>query len=215
VDKIFYNTLSEGKGEPDYSKSDYFQVYLKLSAVIKDRAFALFIDSIQKELSENKKLSVLEIITLNKIKKGISKKDLDLEQLEKLLEKKLIEKRGKTNAVFYILSKDYYEFTDEKAKYYNFEELEDNQVLTTILQYLSKEQKVKMKEMVNLFNGRLSRKQVRIRVEKFVEDKMLNKEGEGSATTYEIGENYIKQMDVISKAIDIGMKEMEKNNRKE
>lgn len=215
VDKIFYNTLSEGKSEPDYSESDYFQVSLKLSAIIKDRAFALFIDSVQKELTERQKLSVLEIIMLNKIKKGIPKKDLDLEQVDKLLEKKLIEKRGKTNAVFYILSKDYYEFTDEKAKYYNFQELDDNQVLSTILQYLSKEEKAKMKEMVNLFEGRLSRRQVRVRVEKFVEDKMLDREGEGSATVYMIGENYIKQMDVISKAIDIGMKEIEKKSKKD
>lgn len=214
VDKIFYNTLSEGKSEPDYSNSDYFQVTLKLSAIIKDRAFALFIDSVQKELKENQKLSVLEIITLNKIKKGISRKGLDSEQVDKLLEKKLIEKRGKTNAIFYILSKDYYEFTDEKAKYYNFQELDDNQVLTVIIQYLSKEEKAKMKEMVNLFEGRLSRKQVRVRVEKFVENKMLDREGEGSATIYKIGENYIKQMDVISKALDIGMKEMEKKNKK-
>jgi len=214
VDKIFYNTLSEGKSEPDYSKSDYFQVTLKLSAIIKDRAFALFIDSVQKELSENQKLSVLEIITLNKIKKGVSKRDLDSEQVNKLLEKKLIEKRGKTKAIFYILSKDYYEFTDEKAKYYNFQELDDNQVLMTIIQYLIKEDKAQMKEMVNLFDGRLSRKQVRLRVEKFVEDKMLDKEGESTATAYKIGENYIKRMDVISKAIDIGMKEMEKKNKK-
>ncbi|HEX9826658.1 MAG TPA: ATP-binding protein [Flavobacteriaceae bacterium] len=214
VDKIFYKTLSEGKSEPDYSKSDYFQVTLKLSAVIKDRAFALFIDSVQKELSENQKLSVLEVITLNKIKKGIPKKDLDFEQVEKLLDKKLIEKRGKTNAVFYILSKDYYEFTDEKAKYYSFHELEDNQVLSTIVQYLGKEEKAKMKEIVNLFNDRLTRRQVRARVDKFILDKTLEREGEGQAATYIIGENYIKQMSVLSEAINIGMKEIEKKKKR-
>jgi ATP-dependent DNA helicase RecG len=213
VDKIFYNTLSEGKSEPDYSQSDFFQVSLKLSAAIKDRAFALFIDSIQKELPADKKLSVQEIITLNRIKDNVSRKELNSNQIKTLFDKNLIEKRGKTNAVFYILSKDYYEFTDEKAKYYNFQEIENHQVLTTILQYLTKEDKAKMKELVNLFNGRLSRKQVRVRIDKFVEEKMLYREGEGSATTYGIGENYIKQMDVISKAIDIGMKELEKKNK--
>lgn len=215
VDKIFYNTLSEGKSEPDYSKSDYFQVSLKLSAAIKDRAFALFIDSVQKEFTESQKLSVLEIVTLNKIKKGFSRRDLDSEQVDKLLDKKLIEKRGRTNAVFYILSKDYYEFTDEKAKYYNFYELDDTQVLSSILQYLSKEDTAKMKDLVNLFEGKLSRRQVRVRVERFVEDKMLDRAGDGSATFYTIGENYIKRMDVISKAIDIGMKEIEKKKRKD
>jgi len=213
VDKIFYNTLSEGKSEPDYSQSDYFQVSLKLSAVIKDRAFALFIDSIQKELPVDKKLSVQEIITLNRIKDNVSRKELNSNQIKTLFDKNLIEKRGKTNAVFYILSKDYYEFTDEKAKYYNFQEIEENQVLNTVTQYLSKEEKAKMKELVNLFNGRLSRRQVRVRIDKFVEEKMLNREGHGSATKYGIGENYIKEMDVFSKALTIGMKELEKKNK--
>lgn len=210
VDKIYYNTLSEGKAEPDYTKSDNFQVNLKLSATIEDRAFALFLDSIQKELPINEKLSVLEIITLDKIKNKISKKELDSEQVNKLFNKKLIEKRGKTNAVFYILSKDYYEFTDEKAKYYSLQEIDDNQVLTTILQFLSKEGKAKMKDFVSLFEDKLSRKQVRFRVEKFVKSKMLKQEGEGSTSIYEIGENYVKEMEVVFQALDIGMKAIRK-----
>lgn len=95
VDKIYYNTLSEGKAEPDYTQSDNFQVNLKLSAIIEDRAFALFIDSIRKELPVNEKLSVLEIVTLNKIKNCNLKSELDLEQLNLLLKKKLIEKKRK------------------------------------------------------------------------------------------------------------------------
>lgn len=214
VDKIYYNTLSEGKAEPDYSKSDNFQVSLKLSAIIEDRAFALFIDSIQKELPTNDRLSVLEIVTLNKIKNGIQKSDLDLEQVNQLLQKKLIEKRGKTNAVFYILSKDYYEFTDEKAKYYNLQEIDDNQVLNTILQFLSKEGKAKMKDFVGLFEDKLSRKQVRFRVDKLVSNKTLEQQGEGSTSTYKLSEYYIKEIEVISEAYNIGMKEIIKKQSK-
>ncbi|WP_211344258.1 ATP-binding protein [Flavivirga rizhaonensis] len=212
VDKIFYKTLSEGKSEPDYSKSDYFQVTLKLSAVIKDRAFALFIDSIQKELPEHKKLSVLEVITLNKIKKRTPKKDLDLEQLNKLIDKKLIERRGKTNAIFYILSKDYYEFTDEKTKYYNLLEPDDNEVLSKIIQFLNKEKYVKMGDLANLFEGKLSRRQVRARVDKFVSDKMIEQVGSGKGTKYILGESYIKEMEVISQAIDMVRKTKNKEN---
>ncbi|NMH89312.1 ATP-dependent DNA helicase RecG [Flavivirga sp. Y03] len=211
VDKIFYNMLSEGKSEPDYSKSDFFHVTLKLSAVIKDRAFALFIDSIQKELPKHKKLSVLEIITLNKIKERLPKKNLDLEQVNKLLDKKLIERRGKTNAIFYILSKDYYEFTDEKTKYYNLLEPDDNEVLAKIIQFLDKEDFAKMGDFANLFEGKLSRRQVRARVDKFVNDKMIEQVGSGKSTKYILGENYIKEMEVIYKAIDI----VRKTNNKE
>ena len=93
VDKIFYNTLIEGKAEPDYSKSDDFQVNLKLSAVIEDRAFALFIVAVQEGLPETEKLSVLEVLILNMIKKNVAKKDLDSEIVAKLLEKKINRKK--------------------------------------------------------------------------------------------------------------------------
>ncbi|WP_228520923.1 ATP-binding protein [Flavobacterium sp. HJJ] len=215
VDKIFYNTLIEGKAEPDYSKSDCFQVNLKLSAIIEDRAFALFIVAVQEELPESEKLSVLEVITLNMIKRGATKNNLDAEIVSKLLDKKFIEKRGKTNAVYYILSKDYYEFTDEKAKYYNLQELDESQVLNTILQFLSNESKAKMKDFVGLFEDKLSRKQVRFRVDKFVSNKILEQQGDGSTSTYKLSDNYIKQIEVISQAINIGMKEMEKKQRQQ
>lgn len=209
VDKIYYNTLVEGKAEPDYRESDNFQVNLKLSAVVEDRAFALFIVSVQDELPENDKLSVLEVITLNKIKKLVPKNELDAEQLEKLLNKKLIEKRGKTNAIFYILCKDYYEFTDEKAKYYNLQELDENQVLVTILQYLSKEGKAKMKDFVILFEDKLSRKQVRTRVEKFVLSEILVKEEYSSPSTYKLNDEYIKQIEVYAEAFSKTLSDLE------
>ena len=210
VDKIYYNTLIEGKAEPDYSKSDYFQVNLKLSAVLEDRAFALFIVAVQDELPESEKLSVLEVITLNMIKKGVSKSNLDTEIVTKLLQKKLIEKRGKTNAIYYILSKDYYDFTDEKAKYYNLQELDDNQVFNTIFQFLLKEEKARMKDFVVLFEDKLSRKQVRNRVEKFV----LNKTIEQQGSIYKIKEDYIKQIEVFAEAVSKTISDLEKNNER-
>lgn len=212
VDKIFYNTLIEGKAEPDYSRSDYFQVNLKLSAVIEDRAFALFIVAVQEGLSETEKLSVFEVITLNMIKRNVAKKDLDNEIVSKLLEKKLIEKRGQTNALYYILSKDYYEFVDEKAKYYNLQELDESEVLTKILQFISKEGRAKMKDFVGLFEDKLSRKQVRFRVEKFVLNKILEQQGEGSSSTYEIANEYLNQMEVISEVITKTLNDLENKN---
>jgi ATP-dependent DNA helicase RecG len=212
VDKIFYNTLIEGKAVPDYLKSDDFQVNLKLSAVIEDRAFALFIVAVQDELSETEKLSVLEVITLNMIKKNVAKKDLDSEIVSKLIEKKLIEKRGKTNAIYYILSKDYYEFTDEKAKYYNLQELDETVVLNRIIQFLYKEGRAKMKDFVGLFEDKLSRRQVRFRVEKFVLNKVLDQQGEGSSSTYEIANEYLNQMEVISEAITKTLNDLESKN---
>lgn len=131
-----------------------------------------------------------------------------------MLYKKLIEKRGKTNAIFYILSKDYFDFTDEKAKYYNLQDIEDNQVLNTILQFLSKEKKAKMKDFVGLFEDKLSRKQVRFRVDKLVSNKILEQQGEGSTSTYKLSDDYIKQIEVLSEALNIGIKEMQKKTKR-
>lgn len=210
VDKIFYNTLIEGKAEPDYSKSDYFNVILKLSAVIEDRAFALFIVAVQEDLSEADKLSVLEVITLSMIKKNTIKKDLDAEIVSRLIEKKLIEKRGKTNAIYYILSKDYYDFTDEKAKYYNLQELNDSQVFNTIFQFLLKEGKARMKDFIVLFEDKLSRKQVRNRVEKFVSNQTIEQQG----AIYNINEEYIKKMEVFAEAISKTISDLENESER-
>ena len=46
VDKMFYHCLMEGKGLPDYSGTDNFQVSLKLSGTIENRAFLLFVKHI-------------------------------------------------------------------------------------------------------------------------------------------------------------------------
>jgi ATP-dependent DNA helicase RecG len=210
VDKIFYNTLIEGKASPDYSKSDYFQVNLKLSAVIEDRAFALFIVAVQEELPETEKLSVMEVITLNLIKNKSNKKDLDTEIVFKLFEKKLIEKRGQTNAIFYILSKDYYDFTDEKAKYYNLQEIDESQVFDKIFKFLLKEGSAKMKDFVVLFEDKLSRKQVRNRIEKFVLNESIDQQG----LVYKISEEYIKKMEVYAEAISKTITDLKNKNER-
>ncbi len=144
------------------------------------------------------------------IKRNAAKKDLDTEIVSKLLEKKLIEKRGKTNAVYYILSKDYYEFTDEKAKYYNLQELDESQVFNIVFQFLLKEGKAKMKDFVGLFEDKLSRKQVRTRIEKFVLNETLEQQG----SVYKINDEYIKKMEVYAEAISKTISDLESENEK-
>jgi ATP-dependent DNA helicase RecG len=211
VDKIFYQMLSEGKKAPDYSSSDDFQVNLLLSAIIEDKAFALFIESIQSEYKEDEKLSVFEIIELSKIKDGLPRKNIDLKILEKLLQRGLVEKKGKTKGVKYILSREYFEFIDKKASYSKETDWDEQQAFYIILQHLQKFKKAKMKDIVELFEGRLTRKQVRYIVGKLVDRNDLEKEGKGKGTVYTIGENYIRTMNILSKAIDIGLKQMKQN----
>ena len=212
IDKIYYQCISEAKPEPDYSKSDDYQVELRISGLVQDKAFALFIKSVQNELPDDKKLSVFEIIALNRVRRGVIKTtELPPEINKSLIEKGLIEQQGKTKGSKLILSRAYYEFTGEKGKYTKSTDLNDQQVFILILEHLSKFEKAKMNDFVDIFSGRLTRKQVRYIVDKLVGSKELKRDGVGKSTIYSVGENFLKTMTLLNKALDIGMKHLREN----
>ncbi len=210
VDKIFYNTLSEGKAAPDYSHSDAFKVELVLSSIMYDKAFALFIESIQQNLTEENKLSVFEIIALDKIRRNSDTKIIDKTIINKLIDRNLIEKRGKTNGIHYILCRSYYEFTGNEAEYSKKSDWDLSQMTSIILPYLQKYNKAKMGDFVKLLDGHLTRRQVRVYVQQMVGQGILEQTGKGSGTLYYIGEWYKNNSKLIDKALMIGIEELRK-----
>ena len=209
IDKIYKNTLSEGKDEPDYSHSDPFRVELHLSAVIKDKAFAMFLDSEQRDLSEEERLSVFEVMALNHIREGRSN-EVEKEMLKALQERGLIEKRGKTRGTYYILSKSYYEFCGKEGEYSKREDWNATQALPVVMAHFNTFKTAKMKDFVSILDSHMSRKQVRNIINLFVERGFLSKEGTGSGTIYYVSENYIKNSELMSKALVIGIEELKK-----
>ena len=209
VDKIYKNTLSEGKDEPDYSHSDPFRVELHLSAVIKDKAFAMFLDSEQRDLPEEERLSVFEVMALNHIREGKSN-EVEKEMLKALLERGLIEKRGKTRGTYYILSKSYYEFCGKEGEYSKREDWNASQALPIVMAHFNTFKTAKMKDFVSIIGSHMSRKQVRNIIDLFVERGILSKEGTGSGTIYFVSEDYIQNSKLMSKALVIGIEELKK-----
>lgn len=204
IDKIFKNTISEGKQQPDYSRSDNFHVELALSATITNRAFALFIDSEQQRLPEEQKLSVFEIMALSAIlnEKGSNvSKDI----IQSLLDRGLIEKRGKTRGTYYILSRNYYEIAGDISGYAKKTEWNTAQAASVIIPHLAEFKKAKMKDFADLLSGHLTRRQVRVLVDQLVEEDVLVKTGSGSGTYYLISDSYIKNTAIVTKALGIGL----------
>ena len=206
VDKIFYNTLVEGKQAPDYSNSDDFKVELTLQATLKDRGFALFVESVQQTLPDEQKLSVFEIITLTKIRDGKKFSEQDKQTVKKLLERKLVEKRGQTKGRFYILCRSYYEFTGDTATYSAKSDWDLGQMLTLITPYLMKYKMAKMGDFVKLLDSHMTRRQIRIYVQKLVEQKVLVATGVGAGTRYTLSEECVKSSEILGKAMEIGLK---------
>ena len=209
IDKIFKNTISEGKQKPDYSQSDSFHVELSLSAVIKDRAFALFVESEQAQLPEEQKLSVFEIMALNSILEN-KVNEVNKATIDSLLQRGLIEKHGKTKGTYYILSKSYYDFAGDMATYAQKTEWNIAQASLVIIPYLLKFQQAKMKDFSDLMSGHLTRRQVRSLINQMVDEGVLTKSGVGSGTVYSVSENYAKDTELVVKAIGLGLEELRK-----
>lgn len=210
IDKIFYQTISEAKPEPDYTKSDNYQVELRLSSVVEDKAFSLFIKSIQQERELDDKLSVHEVITLNSIRKGIDKKLLNNQIIKKLEKENLIERIGKTKSQRLILSKIYFEFTDKRGEYLREKSIDNNQITLLVIQHLQEFEKAKMGDFVTLLNKLMTREQVKYFIAQLVEKQILETEGKQRGTIYRKGKKIEKNEKLVERALHLGLEEMKK-----
>lgn len=206
IDKIYRITLSEGKELPDYSRSDNFRVELRLDSNIKDAAFAMFLESEQRDLNPEERLSVFEVLGLDSIRRE-QYDEVPKDIIEKLLKLRLIEKRGKTRALHYILAKGYYEICGQNAQYTQQQEWTVEQALPIILRHFKTFQSAKMKDFATLFEPQLTRRQVRSLIDRMVPT-YLTKAGAGSGTTYTISKQVITSKDILTKAIGIGIEEL-------
>lgn len=210
IDKIFFQTLSEAKPEPDYSYSDNYQVELRLNGLVEDKAFAIFIKKIQQARKDDEKLSVQEVLALNKIRKESTKNDISPLIIKKLEVDGLIEKVGNTNAQKLILSKTYYSITGKQGEYTHEKPLESYQINMLVTQYLEEFKMAKMKDFVALLKKFLTREQVKYKVEQMVKSETLEQKGKGSATFYIKGRLMEENAKIAQRVVELGIEEMKK-----
>lgn len=189
VDKIYRITLSEGKPEPDYSKTDFYQVELNLSGEVVDKAFAIFITTEQNKRSEDSKLGTFEVDALFKIKEGKSTL-ADLDILRRLEDDSLVKRVGGSASQRYALSDDYFNLLSKEQEIGGFKVID----LERILNAFKTNPNPKMNDFVSVFEEDLNRAQVKYLIEKLT-DFVFTKEGKGKGTYYKI----IDEVDSIEK----------------
>lgn len=183
VDKIFSITLSEGKGEPDYSASDKFQVSLALRTEVIDKAFHIFISQHQNAGHEYN-LGVEQIITLHNIRNGAFQ-HLKPEIVLKLERLKLIEKvSGETQ--HYALSKAYHQLVDDVDKIGKRYVIKEVDAILMELQGKS----LKVGDLEKSLADSLTRNQLKYLLQKLSEDFVLTTEGKLRGTRYSISKSY-------------------------
>ena len=207
VDKIFFQSLAEAKGIPDYSYSDDFQVELRLSGLVKDKAFALFIKEIQRD-KESDKLSVHEIITLDKIRSGVLRKNLDKAIIDKLIRLGYVEKLGKTNSQSLRLAKIYYEFMGKKGQYTVEGSLDPYEVGILIQKHLETFKRAKMSDFRQLLCKYYTKSQIKYLIYKLAEAGFIESQGKGSGTYYIIGQKTQDGKKLFERAFQLGIQKM-------
>ena len=207
IDKIYLLTLSEGKPKPDYTRSDDFTVVAILLATVKDKAFAMYVQGIQDSLPEDKKLNVFDVMTLCEIRDR-QKKPSDKQITHKLEQMGFIEKHGKTNAIYYILPRRYYELTGDMAAYSLATDWDIDQVWAVIHPFLNKYKKAKWADIVKIIGNHLSEKQIRRYIDILKTKGFLKTEGQNRTTTYLLGDAYAANTELINKALAIGLQEL-------
>jgi ATP-dependent DNA helicase RecG len=198
VDKIYSITLSEGKPEPNYQSSNDFQVSLKLDGNVEDKAFTVFLTQIQNERPDNQKLSVEEIVSLYKIKKGLFNQ-INAQVIQHLLKDGMIKKvSGHTTR--YVLADEYYQMSSKDQK------ISNRYVVVELEQFLLSIQgkTIKVGDLESSLEGSLNRNQIKYLITKLYEDGIITSEGRGRGTKYLLLDSYskLKGDSLITEVVD-------------
>ncbi len=181
VDKLFLFSLIDSKPVPDYSRSSLLQVELRISVQIQDSSFLIFATEVQNRRDNNNKLGVFDLITLDKIRNGIST-GLDPDTVQKLLREGLIKRSGKTTSEIYVLGDKYFEIAQTLYEIEGYRLI----YLSKIAEAYKAKEFLSMADFTGLFEGMLKRTQVKYMIEKLVRDGILYPEGETKGTKYKL-----------------------------
>lgn len=138
ADKIFQQTIIEGKGLPDYSQSNAYGVVLKIGAQIQDVGFLRYLERITQEARI--RLSVYDYIALERIRQGLDPM-VGGGRLEKMIDHGLVERIGRGRSSRLILSKKYYVAFGKRGEYTRRRGLDKNTNIELIQKHLTHHRK--------------------------------------------------------------------------
>lgn len=175
VDKMFYNCIMESKLLPDYSKTDNYQVELRLSTSIQNKAFLMFIRQEQYSRPIDKKLNIFELLILYKISRKESVLDADSEIIYKLEQEKLIKVRKNGSIVL-------------SDKYNDYEKIITNQETAAWKEALKKcfanSEYMTRKQLSEALSNSISVNQLRYLLQRLEDSNTIKREGMGKGTRY-------------------------------
>lgn len=163
LDRIYTETIINGKGLPRFDDKDISNVVLEIPAKVKDIKFVRYLQDIASKghlnINENE---VDDIVFLENIR--TEGKSEDEYRKNKFLEMGIIEKYGQGPGLKYILSKNYYEFIENKGAYTRKKWLNKVEQKELVIKFLQDHKQAQLTDFLHphgLFEGKLSKDQIK------------------------------------------------------
>lgn len=114
MDRIFDSSLREGKGQPDFTGTDPYEVVLTLRGEVIDPRFAALVDLAAKRDIE---LTAEHLVVLDEIRKGSELSPESLKLVPHLMKIGLVERKRRGKKPLLILSRGMYRYLGETGVY--------------------------------------------------------------------------------------------------
>lgn len=178
VDIMYANCITEGRPMPDYSDSDDFQVTLRIESRIENTQLRKYLMRLKETRKPEEQLNTFDLITIysiiHKNGGGIYERSI-----KRLLEEGIIVHHPKFE---FEMGNPYFEQSPFVLK-----GLVDADTLRR-LHYILEDGPKSMSSFVNEWEGELTVKQIRTKIEKLI-GSVLMKQGSGRGTTYQFVNN--------------------------
>lgn len=133
ADRMFEESIREGKPRPDFAGTDEYQVSLTLRGEIQDEAFLRFLERIGQETLAS--FSTTDLVVLDLVHRNQEIPKALASRVPLLLEKRVLEKRGRSKLM---LSSRFYEFVGKRGEYTRRRGLDKAHAKALLLQHLEK-----------------------------------------------------------------------------
>jgi ATP-dependent DNA helicase RecG len=147
LDRIFEQSIRQGKGKPDFSGTDDFEVHLNIPGQVRDPTFVQYLEKVANEKQIT--FSFEELLELERIR--VSGKVSTPGHRAALIELGLIEQHGRTRGARYTLSHRYYSTTGKPGVHSRIIGLTRPARKHLIFEHLQRHEKATLGEFEQIF----------------------------------------------------------------
>ena len=149
ADRMFEESIREGKPRPDFSGTDEYQVSVVLRGEVQDEAFLRFLERVGQETQAA--FSTTDLVVLDLVHRAEPVPRALAPRVPLLLEKGVLEKRGRTKLM---LSSRFYDFVGKRGEYTRRRGLDKAHAKALLVQHLKEFESATIQEFEQALPGR-------------------------------------------------------------